>query len=690
MKPLLKVIGLMSGTSTDGLDIALVDIHKTSNSFNIKPIHFKTYFYEDSIRRRILDITNSNSSYLKDISQINNDLGLLFGNKIIDFINEFNLDKESIDLISSHGHTFYHYVDNGKTKSTLQLGDPSVIANITGITTVGDFRVADVAKDGQGAPLVPFFDYHFFKNKSLNISLQNIGGISNLCCIDYENQELKAFDTGPGNIILDELIKIISNNKVYFDKDGAEASKGKLNQYLLDNLLNDEYFSLKPPKTTGREKYGYEYVKEKYNFAKSIELNDNDILFTFNYFVAYTIYKSYLEFLPKTPEKIVLSGGGSYNKTLVKNLKNLFHNKAEILLIDDFGISSDSKEAIAFALLGYCTIFGISNNLPKATGAKEDVIMGKICPGKNFNKIIFKPKNEQLNEITEKRNILSEDLDKLAPLEIVELMNLLDYDTLLAVEKAKKQIAKVIEMAIGTIENNNKIFYIGAGTSGRLGILDAVECPPTFKTDYDLVQGIIAGGNSALFKAVEGAEDSAENGKKDIEEKLSSGDILIGISANGKAKYVLSALKTAKELNCKTVLITCNNIDKEFFIDELIVINTGSEVLSGSTRLKAGTATKMVLNMITTATFTKTGKVYKNYMIDLNVSNEKLKRRAINIIKDITKIEDSIAEKVLEEAEGSVKTALLMLIKNIDKETSKKLLKLNKGFLRKVIENSNL
>jgi len=687
MKPLLKVIGLMSGTSTDGLDIALVDIFQISNTFNIKPIYFKTYPYDNYIRDRILSITNNNTSYLKDISQINNDLGLLFANKVINFFKEFNIDKESIDLISSHGHTFYHYVDNGKTKSTLQLADPSIIANITDITTVGDFRVSDVAKEGQGAPLVPFFDYHFFKNKSLNIALQNIGGISNVCFIDYENDYLTAFDTGPGNIILDELIKLITNKKVNFDKDGIEASKGKLEKELFYHLLNDEYFTIKPPKTTGREKFGYEYVKEKYNFAKNKKIKDSDILFTFNYFVAYSIYKSYLDFLPKLPDKIVLSGGGAYNKTLKKNLENLFKNKSEVLLIDDFGISSDSKEAIAFALLGYCTVFGISNNLPKATGSKENVIMGKICPAKNFNRIIFKYKEQKIDEITEKRNILSEDLDKLSPLEIVELMNLLDYDTILAVEKAKYQIAKVIEMTINTIENKHKIFYIGAGTSGRLGILDAVECPPTFRTDYEIVQGIIAGGNSALFKAIEGAEDSFENGKIDVQERVSAGDILIGISANGKAKYVLSALETAKKLNCKTVLITCNNVKKENYIDELIVINTGTEVLSGSTRLKAGTATKMVLNMISTGTFAKTGKVYKNYMVDLNVSNQKLKRRAINILKDIAKVDDSIAEDFLKKSNGDVKVALLMIMKGISEKKAKELLDLNKGFLRKIIED---
>lgn len=681
MYPLLKVIGLMSGTSTDGLDISYVEIYNSNEKFNIKPIFFKSYAYSKELKNDILKNIDISQAKLNDISDFNFKLGHYFADRVLDFIREF--DIKEIDLIGSHGHTFYHSIKDGKAISTLQLGEPSVIAQKTGITTVADFRTADLAVNGEGAPLVPFFDKCFFYDK--NIVLQNIGGISNSGYI-LENGDILAFDNGPGNMIIDSAMKIITNGDKDYDNNGEVASKGNLNNDLLSILLDNSYFDLKPPKSTGRELFGEHYSKNIFDKAKSLNISNEDIIATLTYFVAKSISDSYKNFLPQIPKKVIISGGGAKNESIKNFLKELLPY-SKIQTTNDYGLNSDAKESIAFALFAYCTVFGITNNLTSATGADKNVVMGKICPSSNYKRIILLDSHSNNEQLTEGQNILSKELDNLSPLKIVELMNQNDYQVVQSVDNAKLSISKVMQNTIDSFLNNGRLFYIGAGTSGRLGVLDASECPPTFKSPHEKVQGIIAGGEKALTTAVEGAEDSAEQGINDVRERnISNKDIIIGISANGRARYVLEALKEAKNRGAKTSLITCNYFDKPDFVDDVIVISVGSEVLSGSTRLKAGTATKMVLNMITTGAFAKTGKVYSNYMVDLNVSNIKLQKRAINIIKSITEVNDEKAELYLNKAKGSVKTAILMISKNIeDFEHAQKLLDDNNGFIRKVL-----
>jgi len=233
---------------------------------------------------------------------------------------------------------------------------------------------------------------------------------------------------------------------------------------------------------------------------------------------------------------------------------------------------------------------------------------------------------------TECRNENSTHLEKMSSLEMAALMNKENLNSVLAVEPALPDIAKAVDAAAKAIGSGGKLIYIGAGTSGRLGVLDASECPPTFGVDYETVQGIIAGGKERMFKAGENDEDSYENGVKDVENLLSAGDVLVGISAAGSAKYVIGALEKAKEIGCATVAVTSNpGVPITKIADIAIVCETGPEVLTGSTRLKAGNSQKFVLNMISTCAMVKTGKVYENLMINLKPSNEKLKKRVVRI-----------------------------------------------------------
>ena len=293
-----------------------------------------------------------------------------------------------------------------------------------------------------------------------------------------------------------------------------------------------------------------------------------------------------------------------------------------------------------------------------------------------------------MTKITETKNPQSNNLDNMSISKIIELMNMEDKEIPKIIGQNLELIEKVIKNVINSFESNGRLFYIGCGTSGRLGVLDASECPPTFKTDPSLVQGIIAGGYGALSKSIEGAEDSFDDGEEVIiHEKIKQSDVVIGISASGSAKFVLGALSKAFELGAYTCLITFNSFNEDdSYIKDIISYNLGPEIISGSTRMKAGTATKMILNMISTTAMIKSNKVYKNYMVDLKVSNEKLKDRAINIISDITKLDIIKSSSLLKLAKNDVKVALVMNHTNLSYDSSFELLEKNKGKLRNILK----
>jgi N-acetylmuramic acid 6-phosphate etherase len=290
---------------------------------------------------------------------------------------------------------------------------------------------------------------------------------------------------------------------------------------------------------------------------------------------------------------------------------------------------------------------------------------------------------------TEQRNLRSMDIDTRSTLEVLKIINEEDKTVPFAVEKEIPYIGKAVDLIVKSIKNGGRLFYFGAGTSGRLGVVDASECPPTFGTPYGLISGYIAGGKEAMFRAQEGAEDYEENGAEDIvNAKVNSRDVVCGIAASRRTPYVVGAIKKAKELGAVTLFITTN--PREQFnlkeVDIAICPYVGPEVIMGSTRMKSGTAQKLVLNMLTTAAMIRLGKVYENMMIDLQMTNKKLIERSKRIIMTITGISYEKATEYLKKAEGHVKTALVMIMSNVDvKEAKERLIKAD-GFVRKAIE----
>ena len=291
--------------------------------------------------------------------------------------------------------------------------------------------------------------------------------------------------------------------------------------------------------------------------------------------------------------------------------------------------------------------------------------------------------------ITEQRNPNSLDIDKQSTAEIIRIFNAEDRKALAAVEKETDNIAMAIDLIVAAFKNSGRLFYVGAGTSGRLGVLDASECPPTFGTHPNLVQGIIAGGDQALKRSIEGAEDKPEDGEEAIRvHHITARDVVMGITASGGAPYVIGALQEAHKLDAKTILFSCNlpPESRSNFVDVFITPIVGPEIITGSTRLKAGTATKLVLNMLTTISMIKMGKVYNNLMVDVQTWNAKLVDRAKRIISEVTAVSYETAGEFLEKANGSTKVAIVMIKRGVSAKKAIEILSDGDGFLRRALQ----
>ncbi len=291
---------------------------------------------------------------------------------------------DEIDLIGSHGQTFWHIPQKEEYlghhfRSTFQLGECSVLAQRFGCPVIGDFRVRDVAADGLGAPLVPYSEFLIYRSKTECVALQNIGGIGNITCLppDCELKDVFAFDTGPGNMVMDAVLAELTNGKQTYDAGGRFAAAGTVHQGLLDRLMEDPYLPCKPPKTTGREYYGPAYVEKIMAYARENNISDADLMATVTAFTAETIRYSVEHYFPVRPDRLIIGGGGSMNKTLVQDIARALPG-CRVMTNEDMGYDSNAKEAVAFAVLANEALFAGCNNVPTVTGAKNPVVMGKI------------------------------------------------------------------------------------------------------------------------------------------------------------------------------------------------------------------------------------------------------------------------------------------------------------------------
>lgn len=366
-----KVIALMSGTSCDSIDAGLCEVFPDKSVKLIQGINYK---YPEHVRAKIFQLFRGEGS-IKDVCQMNFVIGKCFAEAAKVLISEFGKP----DFISSHGQTIFHYpfdekIDDISMKSTLQIGESSVIAQETGCLTISNFRESDMAQNGQGAPLVCFADEMWFKNKGKNFAIQNIGGISNVTVVSKDFDTF-GFDTGLGNIMIDYCVGKYFGKT--YDKDGEIAASGIVSDNWLECLLADEYYFIEPPKSTGREHFSTQYIENALKYAPS---DPKDIIATVTALTARTIAQSYERFIyPNVGiHEAVICGGGAYNKTLMKMLRTYLPKHIDLTTCEDYGISNNFKEVMAFALLGFCAYYGIPNNLPCCTGANKRVVMGKF------------------------------------------------------------------------------------------------------------------------------------------------------------------------------------------------------------------------------------------------------------------------------------------------------------------------
>jgi anhydro-N-acetylmuramic acid kinase len=379
------LVGLMSGTSADGIDAVVAKISGSGRTLQARILAHRHTPFRSALRARILHAGLHGT--VAEICELNFLLGEQFARAALDVIRAAKLKPRQISAIGSHGQTVHH-LPNARYPSTLQIGEPCVIAERTGITTVGDFRVRDMAAGGQGAPLVPYTDWVLFTHDTRPRIVQNIGGIGNLAFLPPRAQlkDVRAFDTGPGNMVMDALVTQLSGGKLTFDRGGRWAAKGRISEKFLTQCMTHPYLRRTPPKTTGREEFGEMFLREFLARGRRLKLSEADLIATATAFTAESIADAYRRFIfPKIKREdlpklqIILGGGGAKNPTLVRMLFERL-GVGTLCAHEDFGMDSSSKEPLAFAIMAHETLMGQPSNVPSVTGARQALVLGKIVP----------------------------------------------------------------------------------------------------------------------------------------------------------------------------------------------------------------------------------------------------------------------------------------------------------------------
>jgi len=377
-------IGLMSGTSMDGIDAALVEIIGSGLETKLKILSSLEYPYPAGLKDKLSRIISDQTVDISILSSMNYAIGEYFGDSVVRLLNESKVNPDDITAIGSHGQTIWHDPEGKELlgrqfPSTSQIGEPAVINAKTGIKVVSDFRANDIAMGGQGAPLIPYFDYIFFRSDTKNILTLNLGGIANITFLPANSglNEILAFDTGPANILIDQAVIEFYGKEC--DDEGMIAASHDFSKELLDHMMNNEFIHKNPPKSTGREDFGLNYLSEIVKFSNASNITQESLVSTLTEFTAASIFENYVKFIEPIGkvDKIVASGGGTKNNELLKRIGKFFRN-VEICVSNEVGIASDIKEAAAFAFFAAETLCGNSINIPSVTGALKSVVCGKI------------------------------------------------------------------------------------------------------------------------------------------------------------------------------------------------------------------------------------------------------------------------------------------------------------------------
>ena len=385
-KSAMIVVGLMSGTSADGIDAAVVSLRGAPPRLDWQLLAHITVPHPADLREKIFAMFRPETGTVDRVCRLDFDLGEAFAQAALAVIDAARLEPDDIALIGSHGQTIWHEPPTAaQPGATLQIGSGAVIAERTGITTISNLRARDVAAGGHGAPLVSFLDWLLFRHPTRTRAIQNIGGIGNVTFLPplASSRDAIAFDTGPGNMLIDYCATRATLGTQSFDRGGAIAARGRVNTAWLDELMAHPYLRMPPPKTTGRELFGTQLGAEIWQRGKTLGSADEDIVATITAFTAESIARAYRDFAPAPIDEVYLAGGGALNPTLVVMIRARLA-PTEIHQHDELGLSANAKEAVLFAVLAYETYHGRAGNLPGCTGAQRAVLMGDITPGRNF------------------------------------------------------------------------------------------------------------------------------------------------------------------------------------------------------------------------------------------------------------------------------------------------------------------
>lgn len=386
-------VGVLSGTSLDGIDAACCRVARSDPDdpfgYDIAVESFVEQSYDRGTRERLVALCDDETGTVDEVCRANVALAEAFADAAEAAWREAGFERDDVNVVASHGQTVWHVPEpesyaglDGRSRSTLQIGDGCVIAERTGVTTVSDFRMRDVAAGGHGAPLAPYLDAACFADDEASRAIQNIGGIGNCTLVppSPDRSDVVAFDTGPGNMVIDAVVELLTDGERTYDIDGELAAAGTVDEALLAKFLDDPYFAQSPPKSTGRERFGHDYARRFVAAGVERGLSDADLVASATALTARSIAAAYEDFSPRYPDEIYVSGGGAFNPTLVTMLDEA--TDSPVGRSHELGIAADCKEAALFALLGVARLDDVPGNVPAATGADEPVVLGKRSEGR--------------------------------------------------------------------------------------------------------------------------------------------------------------------------------------------------------------------------------------------------------------------------------------------------------------------